>query len=99
MKKQTYYRARANLVAEPHRQGAQLLDSSKLLMFDSSKVAGFWMFAQVNDYYGWCLFMCLDKYLHTLVTLSAHATWMINGAALSEMLSNALMLPELKLML
>jgi hypothetical protein len=57
------------------------------------------MFAQVNDYYGWCLFMCLDKYLHTLVTLSAHATWMINGAALSEMLSNALMLPELKLML
>jgi hypothetical protein len=29
------------------------------------------------------LFMCLDKYLDTLVTLSAR--WIMNGAALSEM--------------
>jgi hypothetical protein len=51
------------------------------LMFDSGKLLNFWMFGQVKG--GWRFFMWLEKYLDTLVTLSA--LWMVNAAALREL--------------
>jgi hypothetical protein len=49
-------------------------------MFDSGKLLKFGCFGQVK---GWRFFMWLDKYLDTLVTLSAQ--WMMNAAALREL--------------